>query len=87
MSETIAVEEGSGNICEDLGYPNAEEALIKARLAQRITEVPEKTAYTNPSDKASRHRPTEGVQTAARTTARVFHGTALPFFNCPRSIR
>jgi predicted XRE-type DNA-binding protein len=39
MSETITIEQGSGNVFADLGYPNAEEALTKARLAQRITAV------------------------------------------------
>jgi hypothetical protein len=42
MSGTITIEQGSGNVFEDLGYPNAEEALTKARLAQRIAEVLEK---------------------------------------------
>ena len=46
MSETITIEQGSGNIFTDLGYPNAEEALTKARLAQRITEVLEKKRLT-----------------------------------------
>jgi hypothetical protein len=39
MNETITIEQGSGNVFADLGYPNAEEALIEARLAQRITEA------------------------------------------------
>jgi predicted XRE-type DNA-binding protein len=46
MRDTIAIEQGSGNVFADLGYPNAEEALIKARLAQRITEVLEKKRLT-----------------------------------------
>ena len=41
-----AVEESSGNVFADLGYPNAEEALAKSRLAQRIAEVIEKRALT-----------------------------------------
>lgn len=32
-SDDIAVEESSGNVFADLGYPNAEEALTKSRLA------------------------------------------------------
>jgi hypothetical protein len=42
MHKTITIEQGSGNVFADLGYPNTEEALTKARLAQRITEVLEK---------------------------------------------
>jgi predicted XRE-type DNA-binding protein len=42
MSETITIEQGSDNVFADLGYPNAEGVLTKARLAQRITEVLEK---------------------------------------------
>ena len=46
MNETITIEQGSGNVFADLGYPNAEEALTKARLAQRITEILEKKRFT-----------------------------------------
>jgi len=46
MNETITIEPGSGNVFADLGYPNAEEMLTKARLAQRITEVLEKKRLT-----------------------------------------
>jgi len=46
MNETITIEEGSGNVFADLGYPNAEEMLTKARFAQRITEVLEKKRLT-----------------------------------------
>jgi hypothetical protein len=42
MNETITIEQGSGNIFADLSYPNAEEALTKARLAQCITEILER---------------------------------------------
>ena len=46
MGGTITIEQGSGNVFADLGYPNAEEALTKARLAQRITAVLEKKRLT-----------------------------------------
>lgn len=46
MNEMITIEQGSGNVFADLGYPNAEEALTKARLAQRIVEVLEKKRLT-----------------------------------------
>ncbi len=39
MSDTIKVQEGSGNVFADLGLPNAEERLAKANLALRITEA------------------------------------------------
>jgi predicted XRE-type DNA-binding protein len=34
--------EGSGNIYEDLGFPDSEERLAKARLAMRIENIIEK---------------------------------------------
>ncbi|GBF80760.1 helix-turn-helix domain-containing protein [Aphanothece sacrum] len=39
MIEDIIIEESCGNVFTDLGYPNAEEALAKSRLAQCITEI------------------------------------------------
>lgn len=39
MNEDIPVYEGSGNVFADLGLPDAEEALAKARLAQCLTEI------------------------------------------------
>jgi predicted XRE-type DNA-binding protein len=36
--EDIAVEEGSTNVYADLGYPNADEMLIKAGLASQIEQ-------------------------------------------------
>jgi predicted XRE-type DNA-binding protein len=35
----IEVEQGSGNVYADLGMPNAEEMLVKARLAAKISEI------------------------------------------------
>lgn len=46
MSDDITVEQSSGNVFADLGYPDAEEALAKSRLAQRIAEVIEKQNLT-----------------------------------------
>jgi predicted XRE-type DNA-binding protein len=46
MNDKIPVEESSGNVFADLGYPNAEEALAKARLAQRIAEIIEEKRLT-----------------------------------------
>lgn len=39
MTKSTDVEESSGNVFADLGYPNPQEALAKARLAQRIAEL------------------------------------------------
>ena len=33
------IEESSGNVFADLGFPNADEALLKAQLAGRILEL------------------------------------------------
>ena len=46
MVDEIKVEESNGNVFADLGYPNAEEALAKARLAQRLTEIIEAQSLT-----------------------------------------
>ena len=46
MSDDIIVEESSGNVFADLGYPDAEEMLAKSRLAQRIAELIEKQNLT-----------------------------------------
>jgi predicted XRE-type DNA-binding protein len=46
MTENIDVEESSGNVFADLGYPNPQEALAKARLAQRIAELIEEQNLT-----------------------------------------
>jgi predicted XRE-type DNA-binding protein len=46
MHDTITIEQSSGNVFADLGYPNAGEALAKARLAQRVAAVLEKKRLT-----------------------------------------
>jgi uncharacterized protein YjbI with pentapeptide repeats len=46
MSDDMIVEESCGNVFADLGYPNAGEALVKSRLAQRITAVIEERNLT-----------------------------------------
>ena len=35
----IVVEKGSGNVYADLGYPDADEMLIKAKLVSKISEI------------------------------------------------
>ena len=37
---------GSGNVFADLGFPNAEEMLAKAELAQKITSIIERHRLT-----------------------------------------
>lgn len=44
--ETIEYEVGSGNIFADLGLPNPEERLLKARLASRIYDIIETRGWT-----------------------------------------
>lgn len=39
MTDSITVQESSGNVFADLGLPDAEEAKAKSGLAQRIAEV------------------------------------------------
>lgn len=40
----IAVHEGSGNVYRDLGFPDAEEMLVKAQLVSKIREIIESRA-------------------------------------------
>jgi predicted XRE-type DNA-binding protein len=35
----IEIERGSGNVYADLGMPNADEMLVKAKLAVKISEI------------------------------------------------
>src|ERR1017187_3187450 len=42
----IPVEVGSGNVYADLGYPDSESMLVKARLAAKIAEIVEHRALT-----------------------------------------
>lgn len=39
MTQSINVQTGSGNIFEDLGLENAEELLVKAELARKISGI------------------------------------------------
>ena len=39
MTEEMTVYSGSGNVFADLGLPNADELLIKAELADQISEL------------------------------------------------
>ena len=38
-AEPIAIEEGSGNVYADLGYPDAESMLVKAQLTAAIVGI------------------------------------------------
>jgi predicted XRE-type DNA-binding protein len=40
------VERGSGNVFADLGFQDAEERLLKAKLATKITQLIEKKGWT-----------------------------------------
>ena len=42
----MAVEEGSGNVYADLGYPDSESMLVKARLVAKIAEIIGRRALT-----------------------------------------
>ena len=37
--EGVEIQEGSGNVYADLGYPDAEEMLVKAKLVSKISEI------------------------------------------------
>ena len=42
----IPVEEGSGNVYKDLGYPDSESMLVKAQLTAKIAEIVQRRALT-----------------------------------------
>ena len=42
----ISIEEGSGNVYRDLGYPDSESMLVKAQLVAKIAEIIQKRALT-----------------------------------------
>jgi predicted XRE-type DNA-binding protein len=46
MDETIEIEESSGNVFADLGFPNPEEHLLKAELALQIGKAISRHCYT-----------------------------------------
>lgn len=37
--EGVEIHESSGNVYADLGYPDAEEMLVKAKLVRKISEI------------------------------------------------
>lgn len=39
--DDTSITRGSGSVCADLGLPNPEERVVKARLASRIYDVVE----------------------------------------------
>jgi predicted XRE-type DNA-binding protein len=42
----IAVEQGSGNVYADLGFPDSESMLVKAQLVAKIAEIVQRRALT-----------------------------------------
>ena len=46
VSERVAVNGGSGNVYADLGYPDAEDMLVKAQLVSKIAEIIERRGLT-----------------------------------------
>lgn len=46
VARGIPVEEGSGNVYRDLGYPDSGAMLIKAQLAAKIAELVQRRALT-----------------------------------------
>jgi len=39
MDKDLTVKSGSGNVFADLGLPNADELLLKAKLADQISDI------------------------------------------------
>ena len=46
VSERTAVYAGSGNVYADLGYPDADEMLVKAQLVSKIAEIIQRRGLT-----------------------------------------
>jgi len=43
---SIPIEQGSGNVYADLGYPDSEAMLVKARLVAKISEIIQRRELT-----------------------------------------
>jgi predicted XRE-type DNA-binding protein len=85
MKEEIEVYHGSGNVFADLGLPDAEERLAKAELARQILNIIAKRRLTQA--KAAELLGIDQPKVSALTrgeTVRLFHGTPVPFPECPR---
>lgn len=46
MTEEISVQDSSGNVFADLGLPNPDKLLVKAKLVRRISEIINKQNIT-----------------------------------------
>ena len=46
VKRRIPVEEGSGNVYADLGYPDSDTMLVKAQLAAKIAEIVQRRSLT-----------------------------------------
>lgn len=46
LIDGVEIHEGSGNVYADLGYSNAEEMLIKAKLVSKIAEIVDSKGLT-----------------------------------------
>jgi len=53
----IEIHEGSGNVYADLGYPDAEEMLSKARLVWKISEIVRSKGLNQALEKKSPNLP------------------------------
>jgi predicted XRE-type DNA-binding protein len=77
MTKNTDVEESSGNVFADLGYPNPQEALAKARLAQRIAELIEEQNLTQVQAAVLLGIDQPNFQTDPRSAQGIFHQSTV----------
>ena len=80
----IPVEEGSGNVYTDLGYPDSESMLVKAQLAAKIAEIIQRRALTQTRDRGNPGaNAAQGFSPPERAVSRDF---GAPFVGMPDPI-
>ena len=76
------VETSSGNVFADLGFEDAEERLLKAKLAPKIAQLIEKKGWTQVQT-AERTALDQGIAPPAWPAFRLFSGS---FVRCSESL-
>ena len=77
-SEKIAVYTGSGNVYADLGYPDADEMQVKARLVAQIAEIIRRRGLTQIEAAKLVGLTQPKVSAMLRGRFRGFYGSAPP---------
>ncbi len=77
------VEPSSGNVFADLGFRDAEERLLKAKLATKIAQLIEQKGWTQTQTAERTGLDQQSIASPARPPYRLFSG---PFIRNPESL-